>query len=135
MPYSEHHQVQFRAEAFNLLNIVNEARFGYSRFYNSLGAIAQGSENIVQELNLPNLLPGPPVTWGIPSVGFNGDGFSGFGDNSDGPNRPNWGGPNGNILAGAPIPGQPANAAHAGFGTINSLATGIPMRQLQLGLQ
>jgi hypothetical protein len=66
-------------------NMVNEARFGYSRFYNSLGAISQGSANIVQQLGLPNLLPGPPVTWGIPSVTFNGDGFSLFGDNSDGP--------------------------------------------------
>ncbi len=64
-------------------NVVNEARFGYSRFYNSLGAIAQGSENIVSELNLPNLVPGPPVTWGIPSVTFSN--YSGFGDNSDGP--------------------------------------------------
>ena len=69
MPYNEHHQVQFRAEAFNLLN------------------------------------------------------------------HPNWGGPNGNINAGAAIPGQPANAPHAGFGTINTLATGIDMRQLQLGLK
>ena len=66
-------------------NIVNEARFGYSRFYNALGASAQGSNNIVASLALPNLLPGPPVTWGIPSVTFTGDGFSGFGDNSDGP--------------------------------------------------
>jgi hypothetical protein len=69
MPYSEHHQVQFRAEAFNMLN------------------------------------------------------------------HPNFGGPNGNILAGSPIPGQPSNAPHAGFGTISGLATGIPMRQLQLGLK
>src|SRR6516164_9455173 len=64
-------------------NVVNEARFGYSRFYNSLGAIAQGSENIVSELALPNLVPGPPVTWGIPSVTFSN--YSTFGDNSDGP--------------------------------------------------
>jgi hypothetical protein len=66
-------------------NIVNEARFGYSRFYNSLGATSQFSRNIVSELALPNLPAGPPVTWGIPSVTFSGDGFSGFGDNSDGP--------------------------------------------------
>jgi hypothetical protein len=66
-------------------NIVNEARFGYSRLYNSLGAIAQGTTNIVQQLNLPNLTPGPPVTWGIPNVSFSGDGFSAFGDNTDGP--------------------------------------------------
>ncbi|MBV9742352.1 MAG: TonB-dependent receptor [Acidobacteriia bacterium] len=66
-------------------NLLNEARFGYSRFYNSLGAISQYSQNIVSELSLPNLTPGPPVTWGIPSVTFATDGFSAFGDNSDGP--------------------------------------------------
>jgi hypothetical protein len=69
MPYNEHHQLQFRAEAFNLLN------------------------------------------------------------------HPNWGGPNGNIFAGAVFPGQPSTAAHQGFGVINSLAFGIPMRQLQLGMK
>jgi len=69
MPYKESHQLQFRAEAFNLLN------------------------------------------------------------------RPNWGGPNGNILAGAQTPGQPATYPHQGFGTITGLAFGIPMRQLQLGLK
>ncbi len=66
-------------------NIVNEARFGYSRFFNALTAIGAFQTNYVAALNLPNLAPGPPVTWGIPSVAFNGDGFSGFGDNSDGP--------------------------------------------------
>ena len=40
-----------------------------------------------------------------------------------------------NILAGAVIPGQPPTAARQGFGVINSLAFGIPMRQLQLGLK
>jgi hypothetical protein len=73
MPYKESHQLQFRAEAFNLLN------------------------------------------------------------------HPNWGGPNGNILAGAPFPGAPTTAAHQGFGVINTLAGGsnptIPMRQLQLGMK
>ena len=64
-------------------NLLNEARFGYSRFYNSLGASAQGSVNIVDQLKLPNLPPGPPVTWGIPSVTLTG--YSAFGDNSDGP--------------------------------------------------
>jgi hypothetical protein len=43
-------------------NLLNEARFGYSRFYNSLGAISQGSVNIFKQLNLLNLVPGPPVT-------------------------------------------------------------------------
>jgi hypothetical protein len=64
-------------------NIVNEARFGYSRFYNALTAIGAFGTNYVQQLNLPNLAPGPPVTWGIPSVGLAN--YSGFGDNSDGP--------------------------------------------------
>ena len=66
-------------------NIVNEARFGYSRFFNALTAIGAFNTNYVQQLNLPNLAAGPPVTWGIPSVTFVSDGFSGFGDNSDGP--------------------------------------------------
>jgi hypothetical protein len=71
MPYKESHQVQFRAEAFNLLN------------------------------------------------------------------HPNFGGPNGNILTGLPDPNapNPATAPHLGFGVINTTATGIPMRQIQLGLK
>jgi hypothetical protein len=48
-------------------------------------------------------------------------------------NHPSWGAPSGNILAGAPFPGAPANAAHQGFGVINS--TAIPMRQLQVALK
>ena len=66
-------------------NIVNEARFGYTRFYNALTAIGAFQTNYVSQLNLPNLSGGLPVTWGIPAVGFSGDGFSGFGDNTDGP--------------------------------------------------
>jgi hypothetical protein len=50
-------------------------------------------------------------------------------------NHPNFGGPNGNILAGAAIPGAPASAPHLGFGSITTLAFGIPMRQIQLGLK
>jgi hypothetical protein len=48
-------------------------------------------------------------------------------------NDPSWGARNGNILAGPPIPGAPANAAHEGFGVITS--TAIPMRQIQIGLK
>src|SRR5580700_6801379 len=61
-------------------NIVNEARFGYSRFYNALTAVGAFTTDYVSQLNLPNLSAGPPVTWGIPSVSFTSDGFSGFGD-------------------------------------------------------
>src|SRR5204863_1956544 len=66
-------------------NIVNEARFGYSRFYNSLGTLSAFSSDVVGSLGLPNLPTGPPVTWGIPSITFAGNGFSGFGDGTDGP--------------------------------------------------
>ena len=65
-------------------NIVNEARFGYSRFYNAITAITAFNVDTVGALNIPNLPSGPPVTWGLPGVGFNGE-FSGFGDNTDGP--------------------------------------------------
>ena len=64
-------------------NLVNEARFGYSRFFNAITALGAFSTNYVQQLALPNLPAGPPVTWGIPSVGLTN--YSGFGDNSDGP--------------------------------------------------
>jgi len=64
-------------------NIVNEARFGYARFFNALTALGAFTTDYVTQLALPNLAPGPPVTWGIPSVALNN--YSGFGDNSDGP--------------------------------------------------
>jgi len=66
-------------------NVVNEARFGYSRFYNALSTLTAFSVDTVSALKLPNLAPGDPVTWGVPNVGFTGDGFSSFGDNTDGP--------------------------------------------------
>jgi hypothetical protein len=48
-------------------------------------------------------------------------------------NHPVWSAPNGNILAGAAFPGQPATNAHQGFGVISG--TAISMRQLQLALK
>jgi hypothetical protein len=45
-------------------------------------------------------------------------------------NHPVWAAPNGNILAGAAFPGQPATNAHQGFGVISG--TAIAMRQLQM---
>lgn len=66
-------------------NLVNETRFGYSRFYNALGTLSAFSTDIVSQLNLPNLPSGPPVAWGIPNVNFQGSGFQAFGDVTDGP--------------------------------------------------
>ena len=66
-------------------NIVNEARFGYSRFYNALDHLSGVHHRHRCRAGSSQSNWGPPVTWGIPSVAFNGDGFSGFGDNTDGP--------------------------------------------------
>ena len=64
-------------------NKVNEARFGYNSFYNSLGRELANSRDVVTELGIPGVTPGPPVSWGIPSIIVSG--FSGFGDSSEGP--------------------------------------------------
>ena len=66
-------------------NLVNEARFGYTRLFNSIGTLSAFNTNVVQALNVPGLQPGDPATWGIPAISLNGDGFSGIGDNTDGP--------------------------------------------------
>ena len=65
--------------------LVNEARFGYSRFYNSLGTLLAGNTDVVSDIGVPGQNPGAPVTWGIPNAVFNGTGFTGIGDANDGP--------------------------------------------------
>src|SRR5262245_12091830 len=65
--------------------LVNEARFGYSRFYNSIGTLLAFDTDVVSALSIPNQKTGAPVTWGIPSVAFNGTGFAGLGDSTEGP--------------------------------------------------
>ncbi|MBM3765164.1 MAG: carboxypeptidase regulatory-like domain-containing protein [Acidobacteria bacterium] len=64
--------------------MVNEARFGLTRFYNTTGPELAFGRNVVGELNIPGLAPGPAVQWGIPAVGFAGV-YSGFGNGSEGP--------------------------------------------------
>ena len=44
-----------------------------------------------------------------------------------------WSNPNGNILAGAAFPGQPATNPHQGFGVITG--TAVPRRQVQMALK
>ena len=63
--------------------LVNDARFGYTKFFNSIGTLSAFSNDVVGGLGIPNLKSGDPVTWGIPSVAFTG--FSGIGDITDGP--------------------------------------------------
>jgi hypothetical protein len=65
-------------------HLVNEARFGYSRFYNSIGTLLAFDTDVVSDIGIPGQKSGAPVTWGIPSVGFSGT-FFGLGDNTEGP--------------------------------------------------
>ena len=82
-------------------HVVNEARFGYSHFYNSTGLLAAFTTDVVDGLAIPGLKGGDPSTWGIPDVSFNSgptgttkDIWSGFGDRGgDGPyvvTDPTW---------------------------------------------
>jgi hypothetical protein len=68
-------------------NLVNEARFGYSRFFNAISPLSAFVTNVVGSLTppIPNLAPGQPVQWGVPPESFSGDGFTPIGDNSDYP--------------------------------------------------
>ena len=63
--------------------LVNEARFGYNSFFNSLGRELAGVRDVVKELAIPGIESGAPISWGIPSVGFTG--LSGLGDDTEGP--------------------------------------------------
>jgi hypothetical protein len=63
--------------------LVNETRFGFSRFYNTTGPELAFSRNVVGELSIPGLNPGPAVQWGIPNVSLSN--YSGFGNGSEGP--------------------------------------------------
>ena len=50
--------------------IVNEARFGYSHFFNSLGLLSAYTNNVVDSIGIPGLKGGAPSTWGIPDMAF-----------------------------------------------------------------
>ncbi len=63
--------------------VLNEFRFGFNSFYNTFGRELAFERDVVSELNIPGVSPGPPEAWGIPAVGISG--FSGFGDSTEGP--------------------------------------------------
>jgi hypothetical protein len=65
--------------------LINEARFGYNRFFNSIGTFLAFNTDVITPLGINGFAGGPPVTWGIPNVVFQGDGFSSLGDSTDGP--------------------------------------------------
>jgi hypothetical protein len=62
---------------------VTETRFGYTRFYNSVGTLLAFQRNVVDELGIPGLKGGGPVSWGIPSITI--PNYTGIGDSTDGP--------------------------------------------------
>lgn len=63
---------------------VNEARFGYTKFYNTNGPELAFTRDVVGSLKIPGLNSGPPVQWGIPNVSLQGA-YAGFGNSSEGP--------------------------------------------------
>ena len=64
-------------------SVVSETRFGYTRFYNSVGTLLAFQRNVVDELGIPGLKGGDPVSWGIPSISIAN--YNGIGDSTDGP--------------------------------------------------
>jgi len=64
-------------------SVVTETRFGYTRFYNSVGTLLAFQRNVVDELGIPGLKGGDPVSWGIPSISIAN--YNGIGDGTDGP--------------------------------------------------
>ena len=59
-------------------SLVNEFRFGATKFYNNLAQQLQYKRNVHEEVGLGLFIP-PPVGWGLPNMTISG--FSGFGDN------------------------------------------------------
>ncbi len=66
-------------------SLINEARFGYTRFFNSIGTFLAFNTDVVSGLGIPGFSGGPPVTWGIPNISFFSQGYSAIGDSTDGP--------------------------------------------------
>lgn len=71
-------------------SMVNEARFGYTKFYNTNGPELAFTRDVVGELKIPGLASGPEVQWGIPNVSLQGV-YAGFGNSSEGPYEVNNG--------------------------------------------
>lgn len=65
-------------------SMVNETRFGVTKFYNTNGTQLAFTRDVVTELGIPGLAGGPPVQWGTPNISLQGV-YAGFGDSSEGP--------------------------------------------------
>jgi hypothetical protein len=63
--------------------MVNEVRFGYSRFYNSIGTFLAFNTDAVAQIGIPGLKSGDPVQWGLPNVTLIN--YQRLGDDTEGP--------------------------------------------------
>ena len=64
-------------------SLVNEARFGYSHFFNSQGLLSAFTTDVVDKIGIPGLSGGDSSTWGIPDMAFgNATGTVGVGTGS-----------------------------------------------------
>ena len=49
--------------------LLNEFRFGFNSFFNTYGRELAYERDVVSELGIPGISPGPPESWGIPAIG------------------------------------------------------------------
>jgi hypothetical protein len=63
--------------------VLNEFRFGFNSFFNTLGRELAFVRDVVDELGIPGVSKGIPESWGIPAIAISG--YSGFGDSTEGP--------------------------------------------------
>ena len=52
--------------------VLNEFRFGFNSFFNTYGRELAFERDVVSELGIPGITPGPPESWGIPAIGISG---------------------------------------------------------------
>ena len=64
-------------------SVLNEFRFGFNSFFNTYGRELAYERDVVSELAIPGISPGPPESWGIPAINISG--YNGFGDSTEGP--------------------------------------------------
>ena len=64
--------------------VVNEFRFGYTRFNNDLLTYSGLIKNPMADIPIIGMPDQGPYSWGTPSIGL-GNGLTGFGENADGP--------------------------------------------------
>src|SRR5258708_1261278 len=63
-------------------SVVTETRFGYTRFFNSIGTLLAFQRHLLDQLGIPEWTGGEPVSWGTLGVGSTN--YKGIGDSNDG---------------------------------------------------